>query len=414
MAWSHSAVGAVVFAAAVGAIRSRVRRLVAPAPGVLPGPFGSHIEGASVDPNGNLYATHFRNTGDNSSGGNNVGRNVIGRSDGLAWFTGEDVAVYNGMKWDPTGEFVYLADVGQGKVVKLNTQTMTGEDHCSDARMKTQGVPNDLALSKSGLVFLSGQDWGTSTGAVWLCRTNGEAVLLETMGRTNGIALSPDDATLYLTEANGSPVSDNSYLEGQRIWKYDVAADGSISNKVEFFNFATDTAQPEATVDTDGMRTDVEGNLYVTRNGNTKLTIISPDGTHVRDIPLTAMNNPTNLAFGGEQGDRIYVVGRCLGAGWSQGDGCVDVVQALHPGREWAWFQEHKAPSPPTPPAPTPKPPTPTPTPTDPPTPTPPTGGCEHEKDCNVNPWCADSGFEAWCRGQGLVGSCPSPYCKQT
>merc|ERR1712003_279715 len=161
-------------------------------------------------------------------------------------------------------------------------------------------------------------------------------------GRTNGIALSPDDSTLYLTEAVGSPVTNDSFVEGQRIWKYDVAVDGSISNKVEFFNFATDTPEAEASVDSDGMRTDVEGNLYVTRNGLTKLTIIAPDGTLVNDLPLTAMNNPTNLAFGGEQGDLIYVVGRCLGAGWSQGDGCVDVVQALHPGREWSLFQQQK------------------------------------------------------------------------
>merc|ERR1719367_2250691 len=262
---------------------------------------------------------------------------------------------------------------------------MTGADFCSNATTRDQGVPNDLALSKSGLLFLSGQNWGTSTGALWLCRANGEAVLLETMARANGIALSPDDATLYLTEAVGSPVANDTYAEGQRIWKYDVAVDGSISNKVEFFNFATDTAQPEASVDSDGMRTDVQGNLYVTRNGNTKLTVISPSGYHERDLPLTAMNNPTNLAFGGEQGDKIYVVGRCLGAGWSQGDGCVDVVQALHAGREWAWFQEHQAPSPPTPPTPTPTPPTQAPTP---PTPTPPPGGCVQEKDCSVSAWC--------------------------
>jgi len=318
------------------------------------------------------------------------------------------------MKWSPTGE-VYLADVGRGRVVKLNTQTGFEEDFCSDYRMRDQGVPNDLALSKSGLVFLSGQDWGSSTGAVWLCRTNGEAVLLETMGRTNGIALSPDDRTLYLTEAVGSPVSDDSCRECQRIWKYDVAEDGSISNKEEFFNFATDVQPhnlPEATVDSDGMRTDVEGNLYVTRNGNAKVTCIAPTGHWRGDIPLRAMDNPTNLAFGGIRGEEIIVVGRCKGAGWSQGNGCAEILRTRGaPGREWAWFQEHQAPSPPTPP--TPPTPAPTPAPTT-PTPTPPTGGCEHEKDCNVNPWCGDNGFEAWCRGQGLTGSCPAPYCKQT
>merc|ERR1719433_2613260 len=70
----------------------------------------------------------------------------------------------------------------------------------------------------------------------------------------------------------------------------------------------------------------------------------------------------------------------------------------------------------PTPPTPTPATPTPTPptppTPTPPP-PTPPTGACVHEKDCNVSPWCADTGFEEWCRQQGLFGQCPAPYCSR-
>jgi len=76
-------------------------------------------------------------------------------------------------------------------------------------------------------------------------------------------------------------------------------------------------------------------------------------------------------------------------------------------------------PTPPTPPTPTPTPPTPpTPTPTPPtpptPTPTPPTGGCVHEKDCAVNPWCSNTGYEEWCRQQGQTGACPAPYCKRT
>merc|ERR1719189_742965 len=44
--------------------------------------------------------------------------------------------------------------------------------------------------------------------------------------------------------------------------------------------------------------------------------------------------------------------------------------------------------------------------------PTPPsTGGCVHNKDCAVNPWCAGTGWDAWCQQQGNAGSCPAPYC---
>merc|ERR1719394_892562 len=67
------------------------------------------------------------------------------------------------------------------------------------------------------------------------------------------------------------------------------------------------------------------------------------------------------------------------------------------------------APSPTPTPTPTPTPPSPTP-----PSPTPPSGGCEHEKDCNVNPWCSNTAHETWCRQQGQFGACPAPYCKRT
>jgi len=76
-------------------------------------------------------------------------------------------------------------------------------------------------------------------------------------------------------------------------------------------------------------------------------------------------------------------------------------------------------PTPPTPPTPTPTPPSPTPpsptppSPTPPP-PTPPIGGCEHNKDCDVNPWCRNTGYEQWCRDQGQFGACPAPFCKRT
>jgi len=66
------------------------------------------------------------------------------------------------------------------------------------------------------------------------------------------------------------------------------------------------------------------------------------------------------------------------------------------------------APSPPTPTPPSPTPPSPTP-----PSPTPPTGSCVHEKDCNVNPWCNNLGYEDWCRQQGQAGACPAPFCKR-
>jgi len=116
--------------------------------------------------------------------------------------------------------------------------------------------------------------------------------------------------------------------------------------------------------------------------------------------------------FAGRYGKGEYPLVRLAGSG---GAGCSSSPTPTPPS---------PTPTPPTPPTPTPTPPTPTPTPTPPtptptptpptPTPTPPTGGCEHEKDCSVNPWCRNTGYEEWCRQQGQTGACPAPYCKQT
>merc|ERR1711972_1970 len=56
-------------------------------------------------------------------------------------------------------------------------------------------------------------------------------------------------------------------------------------------------------------------------------------------------------------------------------------------------------------PSPTPAPPT--------PAPTPPPGGraCLMQKDCDINAWCSDTSFEAWCRNNGALGACPAPQC---
>jgi sugar lactone lactonase YvrE len=107
------------------------------------------------------------------------------------------------------------------------------------------------------------------------------------MGTTNGIEVSPDEKTLYVNES-----------VQRKIWAYDLSDSGTISNKrllIEFPDFGFD-----------GMRCDIQGNLYVTRYGKGTVAKVSPEGKILREINLIG-KNCSNIAFGGKDGRTAYV-----------------------------------------------------------------------------------------------------------
>src|SRR5262249_60893527 len=56
----------------------------------------------------------------------------------------------------------------------------------------------------------------------------------------------------------------------------------------------------------DGMRCDVDGNLYITRYGKGTVAVLSPAGKVLREIDVLG-KSPSNLCFGGPDGRTVYV-----------------------------------------------------------------------------------------------------------
>src|SRR5437763_1248011 len=56
----------------------------------------------------------------------------------------------------------------------------------------------------------------------------------------------------------------------------------------------------------DGMRADVDGNLYITRHGKGTVVKVSPGGKVLQEIDVLGAL-PSNLCFGGPDGRTIYV-----------------------------------------------------------------------------------------------------------
>jgi D-xylonolactonase len=104
---------------------------------------------------------------------------------------------------------------------------------------------------------------------------------------TNGPALSPDGATLYHTDT----------LQ-KRIYAFDRAPDGSLSNKRTFVEIA-DGGYP------DGMAVDSTGHLWVATFGGWRIDRFDAAGVKVGEVRFPCAN-VTKLAFGGEDLRTVY------------------------------------------------------------------------------------------------------------
>ena len=262
--------------------------------------FTSGIEGPACDAAGNLYAVNYER------------QHTIGKvtPDGTASVFIElpTGSIGNGIRFDSEG-FMYIADYTNHNVLKVDMDTRNISVH---AHEPTMNQPNDIAIGANDILYASDPNWAESTGQIWRVDTDGKVTLLEAdMGTTNGIEVSPDEKVLYVNES-----------AQRNVWAYDLSAGGEISNKRLLIQF------PDFNMD--GMRCDIEGNLYITRHGKGTVAKLSPTGEVLLEVQLTG-KLCSNIAFGGPDGRTCYVT--------MADRGNVEVFRADLPGRSWQLFQ---------------------------------------------------------------------------
>lgn len=240
------------------------------------GDFTDGIEGPATDREGNLYCVSFRHA-------RNIAR-VTPEGKAELFVELPEGSAGNGIRFNKAGT-MFVADYTGHNVLKIDmaTRAITVLAHNS-----AMNQPNDLAIAPNETLYASDPSWKAGTGQIWRIMPDG-ATHLETaeMGTTNGIEVSPDGRRLYVNESFQ-----------RNVWIFDIARDGTLKKKRLLIQF------PDYGFD--GMRCDVDGNIYMTRHSKGTVIKVSPGGKVLKEIDVLGPN-PSNICFGGKDGRTAYV-----------------------------------------------------------------------------------------------------------
>lgn len=261
------------------------------------GLFSKSIEGPAVDSDGNLYVVNFAKRG-------TIGILRPGQEPEL-WLELPEGSVGNSIRFN-SEQLMLVADYKKHQILSIDLKSKQIVNTQQNTQMNQ---PNDFTVALNGTLFLSDPSWSKKQkGSIWKWEQGAEPVQLATdLKAVNGIDMNPEETKMFFGES----------ISGQ-IFSYDIA-NGALTNKKPIYKFDPDTI--------DGLRVDTAGNIYVARITKGQVDYISPDGKLIRSIK-TLGKDPTNIAFGGEDGRTIYVTMR--------DGGYVESFRVEFPGREWA------------------------------------------------------------------------------
>ena len=198
------------------------------------------------------------------------------------------------------------------KIVQLAPERRTIADKFADG--KTLGRINDLAADGHGGAYYT-------QGGLFHARADGTVETIVEGGSpaqggvfTNGLVLSPDGGTLYVTNRT-------------EIMAFDVAADGAVSGKR---TFATIAGEPEGSFGGDGLAVDADGRLYVTTGQG--VVVFDKAGRQLGAIPVP--RRAITVAIGGPEGRTLYAgtlgANTPTGVNWQTPQGVRNIAATIY------------------------------------------------------------------------------------
>ena len=211
---------------------------------------------------------------------------------------------HNGLALTKRRTFL-LACTDHGAILELDLEGKELRRWEADSRGRPfDGGINDIVVAASGGAYAT--VFGPFTevptvvvGKVLYLAPGGQAwsEVARDLNYANGIAVSPDQKTLYVNETVGNAIK-----------RFAIHADGTLGQRSNFvlLNLLVKDKVADWWLGPDSMKADVQGNLYVAQWSGGKVLKISPEGKLLHVFEIAAGDGTTNVAFGPD-GKDLYV-----------------------------------------------------------------------------------------------------------
>jgi gluconolactonase len=199
---------------------------------------------------------------------------------------------------------ILLADTGSRMIQRLDLKSKKKQPVAAKFAGMRLSSPNDVVRMKSGVLFFTDPPYGFKkfdaapekeipfNGVYRVARSGKVSVIEKELHRPNGVALSPDESTLYVTQSEPSRAI---------IMAYTLDKAGNVTGKKLFHDF-TDLMSPSAPGLPDGLAVAADGTIFTTGPGG--VIVLSKEGKRlgrISDGKATA-----NCKFG-EDGRTLFL-----------------------------------------------------------------------------------------------------------
>ena len=222
-------------------------------------------------------------------------------------YTGPDIGEYgqpgsNGLTIDKEGRLI-IDQHGNRRVIRIEKKgpVTVLADKIDGKKFNS---PNDIVYKSDGTVYFTDPPYGLPAffddkrkelgySGVFMIKDGKVQVVSKDLGGPNGIAFSPDEKYLYVTNWDIRDIHHTKTL-----WRYEVNTDGTLKSGKIFFDWNF-TEDEEAL---DGIKVDKQGNLFVSAPGG--VWILSANGNLLGKI--VTPERPANMAWG-DDGKTLYL-----------------------------------------------------------------------------------------------------------